>query len=218
MNTAFDAAQFATPHAPLTIGAVSDRGAFDGKGETALNVQYLLLKKPGEGEAYLLPQELAEFRTVLQQIIDYEHAINPLVGRYYAVLTIDRRFVAPGEKQRRLGAHIDSQYRQAPLIDRVYAVCSRAPTAFYIQPFAMGGVPAHFEDYCRAFDGQKRAECIQRMQPYEIALFDSYSVHEPVAQTEGGWRTFLRVTYTTRLPGWGAGRTVNLALEGGEGP
>ena len=87
-------------------------------------------------------------------------------------------------------------------IDHSYVVSNALPTVFYLQKFDVSQLDPSKDNYFAEFDRQAKKENEWRPKPFEIVMFDAYTVHkgDEVPECEKPLkRTFLRMSYTVRI-------------------
>lgn len=167
------------------------------------NVTDLPIKFPGTD--YRLPVELAQFSDVIQQCIDYEHAINPHIDDYYVYITVDQKKLDPGQGHRGRGPHSDGiqgrRIQPKEPSERTYIMSSTpapATTKFYVQPFDVGDCKADTHNLTSLFRALADDAKAIYLPHRAIALADCYLVHEgPIVGTDHE-RTLLKVMPTRR--------------------
>lgn len=199
IGTVWDPDRFAVARGPISLGYLEERARFSTSSTTT--VSNLPVKFPGSD--YRVPSELACATEALQLCITCEHAINPEVDEYYAYLTVDRGRIPAGLTQRGVDIHADwlQGQRVSPKtpIEHGYFATDRDPPRFFNQPFYLRASDIETDSFNAAFEAQARPRCAVRPDPYEVLLFDAYSVHGAVPASTTGTRTFLRFFYSVRI-------------------
>ena len=184
-------------HKPVTVGRVEDRAAFSGPTPSVLNMP---IKMPGTG--FRVPAELEQFREFLQKIIDHENAVNPEMDGWYAYLTVDQHDVSAGSTHRRPGVHIDgvqgARYAVKLPPEHLYSASDRLGTVFYDQSFDLTRLDPARQHVHAELERQAREENAVRVADYDIAYWDSYSVHRADVAPEPLRRTFVRVEFSRK--------------------
>src|SRR5215217_2046760 len=94
------------PRKAILVGTVVNRREFSKAEGRDTNVNNMVLKLPGS-DKFFVPVVFTQFRKTIQQIIDYEFAINPTTIDYYAYLTIRQGWVRAGKTQSHPCIHVD---------------------------------------------------------------------------------------------------------------
>lgn len=198
-------------HKPVKIGGIEDKAAFSKPVTSVLNMPIKLLN----GKV-TVPVELEQFREFLQKVIDHEKAVNPDFDEYYMYFTVDQHEVKKGSTHRRPGVHIDgvqgARYAVKLPPEHLYSASDALGTVFYDQRFDLTALdPAkqhvHAELERQASEGNARAT-----PDFDIAFWDSYSVHRADLAKEDLMRTFVRVEFSRKKYD-SEGDTVNPALD-----
>lgn len=184
-------------HKPVPVGTIEDRAAFSKPTPSVLNIP---IKMPGTG--FNIPAELEQFREFLQKIIDHEAAVNPELGEFYAYLTVDQNVVRKGATQRRPGVHIDgvqgARYPVKLPPEHLYSVSDTLGTVFYDQVFDLTRLDPAKHHVHAELERQAREEHAIRVPDFQIAFWDSYSVHRADVAPEPLRRTFVRVEFSRK--------------------
>lgn len=106
MDQPWNPSLYQIPRRAILIGTVSEPIEFSEEGPPEINVNNMVVKLPGSDKAYLPPQ-LRQFRSTIQQILDYEYAINPMANDYYAYITTRQGWVRAGKTQSHPSLHVD---------------------------------------------------------------------------------------------------------------
>ncbi len=184
-------------HKPVKIGEVEDKAAFSGPVTSVLNMP---IKMPDSD--IRVPKELAQFREFLQKVIDHEKAVNPKMSEFYMYLTVDQNAVKKGNTHRRPGVHIDgvqgARYKVKIPPEHLYSASDRLGTVFYDQTFDLTQLdPA--KQHVHAELERQADEANARATPdFDIAFWDSYSVHRADVAKEDFVRTFIRVEFSMK--------------------
>jgi hypothetical protein len=190
------------PRTAILIGTVIDPEDFSKEGPPEINVNNMVVKLPRSDKFYI-PPALTQFRNTIQQIIDYEYAINPTAKDYYSYVTIRQGWVKAGKTQSHPSIHVDglqgAKYPQKLLPGQSYFVADSLPTRFFNQPFNFSAYSVDEYDYRTLMALQARLDQSYLMdQPYGIYLLDPYMVHQPTAAKQDTFRTFLRLQFTQK--------------------
>jgi hypothetical protein len=197
IGSLWDPARFAVARAPLVVGRVEDRRRFSSP--IPARVSNVPVKLPGS--EYRFPAETESVREALQLMIDCEHAVNPAVDEYYAYLTVDQDVIGEGQSQRGTDVHAEplqgTRIDPKRAADHGYVCTDRDPPRFFGQAFHLSAADVAADAYNDAFAAQARLESAVRAAPYEVVLFDAYSVHGAVPAAATARRTFIRCLYST---------------------
>ncbi len=195
INTHWDLERFKVPRKPISVGEVRDKSFFSMFG--AIRTLDMPIKMPGTD--YRLPLDLFQFKDTLEQMIAFEHRINPWVDQYYAYVTVDQGWVSIGETQRKGGCHVDGfqgeRIRKKNLINRSYVATDCLPTVFYDQSFNVVKLDEGEHNFFLEFDRQAKDDLIWRPVAYQILVMDAYTVHRADFASKKLFRTFLRLSY-----------------------
>ncbi len=203
MNEPWNLENYQIPREPLVVGDIQDKEAF---AQPCLSVVTMPIRLPGS-DAFRIPIEFDHLREVLQMSIDYEAAINPKQGDYYAYLTVDQKPINAGSSQRAAGLHIDGQqlaYYPNPFPpEQEYVVSNAAPTTFYPgQTIDFSDIDPTARDARDKFNTAIRTQTDRSSGivgvPFRVYLFDSYIVHESTPVQEDTERTFVKINFSPR--------------------
>jgi O-acetyl-ADP-ribose deacetylase (regulator of RNase III) len=198
-------------HKPVKIGAVEDRKAFSSPVTSVLNMP---VKLPGG--VVRAPVELAQFREFLQKVIDHEKAVNPDFDEYYMYFTVDQHPVKAGTTHRRPGVHIDgvqgARYKVKLPPEHLYSASDGLGTVFYDQVFDLTGLDPAKQHVHAELERQADERNARAVPDFDIAFWDSYSVHRADLAKEDLMRTFVRVEFSKKKYD-SEGDTVNPALD-----
>jgi len=186
-----------TPHKPAKIGEIEDRAAFSKPVTSVLNMP---IKMPGT--EIKVPKELEQFREFLQKIIDHEKAVNPRMDEFYMYLTVDQNAVKKGLTHRRPGVHIDgvqgARYKVKLPPEHLYSVSDKLGTVFYDQPFDLTTLDPATQHVHAELERQANEANARAVPDFDIAFWDSYSVHRADLAKEDLFRTFVRVEFSMK--------------------
>ncbi len=185
-------------HKPVVLGAVEDRKAFSGPTPSVLNMP---IKMPGTD--FRVPEELAQFREFLRKVIDHEAAVNPELDGFYAYLTVDQHTVEQGATHRRPGVHIDgvqgARYQVKLPPEHLYSASDALGTVFYDQSFDLTALDPAKDHVHAELERQAKEENGRAVPDYQIAFWDSYSVHRADVAPRPMKRTFVRVEFSRKV-------------------
>jgi hypothetical protein len=197
----WDPSFYRIPRKAILIGTVNDFGEFSKAGPPGINVNNMVVKLLASDTVYV-PAELEQARSTIQQIIDYEYAINPMANDYYAYITIRQGWVKAQETQSHPTIHVDglqgAKYTKKLLPGQSYFVTDAIPTRFFYHPFDFSGYDVDEYDYRTLMALQAQIEQSYLLNPYGIYLIDPYMVHRPTVPNKDTFRTFLRVQFTQK--------------------
>jgi hypothetical protein len=202
MHQVWDPSFYEIPRKAIMIGTVTNPVEFSKKGPPELNVNNMVVKLPASNKIYI-PNASGQVVETIQQIIDYEYAMDSMANEYYAYVTIRQGLVKARKTQSHPSIHADgiqgAKYTKKLLPGHSYFVADTIPTKFFYQPFSFAGYPVEEYDYRSLMGLQAQAENSYLIdQPYGIYLVDAYMVHQPTVALEDTFRTFLRVQFTQK--------------------
>lgn len=184
-------------HKPVKIGEIEDRAAFSRPVTSVLNMP---IKMPGS--EIRVPKELEQFREFLQKIIDHEKAVNPDMADFHMYLTVDQNAVKAGTTHRRPGVHIDgvqgARYKVKLPPEHLYSASDRLGTVFYDQAFDLTGLDPARQHVHAELERQAKEENARATPDFDIAFWDSYSVHRADVAKADFTRTFIRVEFSKK--------------------
>ncbi|OGT36071.1 MAG: hypothetical protein A3F11_05515 [Gammaproteobacteria bacterium RIFCSPHIGHO2_12_FULL_37_14] len=201
LHSVWDINKFKVARAPLEVGELVDRRAFQC---LTIRVLDMPIKLAGSND-YKIPDEIHPFIDTIQMIVNHEHSIlsEQQLLSYHAYLTIDQSEVKAGTMQRKPGAHVDgfqgARIFPKTLINHSYVVSNGTPTIFYPHSFDFSYLNEGIHDYFLEMDTQAKDSKAIRTKPYSIYLMDAYTVHRADLATENCFRTFLRVSYDVKV-------------------
>jgi hypothetical protein len=207
LDTPFDAAKYGTARVPLSLGVVDDatREAFTAPLPAwCQHVLDMPIKFPGTDVR--VPAALASFVPAIQRIIDAERQINPSYEKYYAYLSVHQATLGVGERMRENPYHVDGfqgpRWPEKHPVNHSYLLSDQLPTVFYPIAFPLDGVDLAFDDIYAEF--ARRVESSEgaaewRPKDFELVLMDAYCVHRGDVAKQPMFRTWLRVSWETRV-------------------
>lgn len=203
----WDLSHMTEAHPPLRIGTIVDQKAFSAPVVSVLNMP---IKMPGTG--FRIPVELAQFKELIQKMIDHEVEINPELEKFYAYITVDQHFVTKGNTHRRGGIHIDgvqgARYPVKLRPEHTYSASDAFGTVFYNQSYDLRKLDPAKQHVHAEIERQTRAENAVVADDYGLFFWDSYSPHESNVATSDRMRTFLRIEFSEKIYD-GVGDTVS---------
>ncbi len=204
LNSIWDLERFKVARVPVSLGRLSAEELLTFTTQGAPRVLDLPIKFPGSDVR--IPRELAQFREVIQRIMDYELAVNSeCYDEYYCYLSVDQGIVKPGQLQREAPCHVDgfqgARWNPKIRINHTYTVSDCLPTIFYPQPFDFSKLNEAKHNFYWEMNRQV-AESNSRHawqgKPAEILLMDAYTVHRGVEAQEETPRTWIRLSFEVR--------------------
>lgn len=206
IDTVWDRDQFRVARRPVGLGVLTAAELATFARPGVVRVLDLPIKMPDD-PVYRLPQALAQFTDVVARIARCELTVNPRPEDYYAYLTIDQRWVAPGTLHREAPCHVDgfqgARWSPKCRINHSYTVSDLLPTAYYPQPFDLRALDETKHDFFWEMNAQVAdTNEAHRWQPRpaELTLMDAYCVHRGV-ENDGPapvYRTWLRLSFEER--------------------
>lgn len=207
IGTPWSLSKHAEARKPVVLGGLGEAEARLFMSHVAPQVGHVLdmpIKFPGTDVR--LPGELASFAQVVQRIIDIEAALNPHYGEYYAYLSVHQGMVNPGDRQRETPYHVDGfqgpRWTSKHPANHSYLVADVLPTVFYPVGFPLDDIDPNFDDvyaeFARRIDADPQVETWMP-KPFEIMLMDCYCVHRGQRASEPTFRTWLRISWETRI-------------------
>jgi len=189
------------PRKAILIGTVIDPREFSKVGPE-VNVNNMVLKLPGS-DKFHIPIRLNQFSETIQQIIDFEYAVNRRTKDFYAYVTVRQGWVRAGKTQSHPSIHVDglqgAKYPKKLLPGQSYFVADGMPTRFFLQPFDFSSYSVDEYDYRTLMALQARIDSSYLLdQQYGIYLIDPYMVHQPTVAVQDTFRTFLRLQFTQK--------------------
>jgi len=206
IDTPFDLSRFTAPRKPVSLGHIRGHELETFHKPGAVRLLDMPIKMPGIAEVRL-PRAMSQFASVLQRILDVECHVNPAHLDYFAYLTIDQRYVAPGTLHREAPCHVDgfqgARWSPKARGNHSYTVSDVLPTGYYVQPFDFDKLDERVHDFFWEMNAQVAdTDEAHRWQPdsAEITLMDCYCVHRGVENDTGApvFRTWLRLSFEER--------------------
>jgi hypothetical protein len=206
LDSVWDRERFLVARRPVSLGCLSADELVRFAKPGAVRVLDLPVKMPDD-PVVRLPRALAAFAEVVARIVAADLLVSPRPLDYYAYLTIDQRWVAPGTLHREAPCHVDgfqgARWQPKCRINHSYTVSDVLPTAYYEQPFDLRALDETKHDFFWEMNAQVAdTNEAHRYQPApaEITLMDAYSVHRGVENdgTVPVFRTWLRLSFEER--------------------
>ncbi len=151
-----------------------------------------------------VPGELASCIPVIRRIVDNEAQLNPSYAEYYAYLSIHQGWVRPGQRQRETPAHVDGfqgpRWEKKHPANHSYLVSDTLQPDFYPVDFPLEHIDLNFDDIYAEFT-RRIEQGVTTWSPrdLELILMDCYCVHRSRIAQELVFRTWLRVSWETRV-------------------
>ena len=207
IGTLWDRAGHAVPRKPGSLGHLTQAERVSFEHVVAPYAQYVLdmpIKFPNTDVR--LPGELGNLSPIIQRIIDTEAELNREYRRYYAYLSYHQGCVEPGLRQREMPAHVDgfqgARWEQKHPANHSYLVSNKLPTAFYPRAFPLDHIDLLTEDIYDEFARQIES-CpdgpVWAPGENEMVLMDAYCVHRGTTAPTRVFRTWLQVSWETRV-------------------
>ncbi len=207
LNTPWDVAKHAEARRPVSLGIVATdvQEAFVRElPPWCRHVLDMPIKFPGTGVR--VPNALASFVPALQQILDIEAQPNPAYDAYYAYLSIHQARIEPGERMRENPYHVDGfqgpRWPHKHPVNHSYLLADALPTVFYPRSFPLDhldlGLDDIYAEFARLIEGDPQTPT-WRAADFDLVLMDAYCVHRGDVATVPVTRTWLRVSWETRI-------------------
>lgn len=202
LNQFFDPIHFSDqPSCPISVGYLENKEDFSQKGLNP-QPQNLPIKMPFTD--YRIPEELVQFKEVVQKTADYWHSINrEYADYYYCYLSVAQSEVPPGCYQRRGHLHSDG-FQSAWIKPKLFAdftfiVSDTASTEFYLKKFDVSKLNPEVNNYFKHFAKNMDVRPTLLRNPYEIIFMDAYTLHKAIKNNldRNIKRTFVRIMYST---------------------
>jgi hypothetical protein len=217
INAPYNLKKFNEPRdPPIIVGKLKYPHIFE---NLDISVVDALVKVPGD-DVYHLPVELADVQEALQMAINYFHANNPDATKdYYCYLRPSSCVVPPMACQRYkamhadglLGArHRDNQGQWTKKLSYNFIIFNSMPTEFFVQSLDVSHLDIAKHDFCKFFEKKVNVSPSADVNPFELALFDGYTIHRSPINKSGSpiSRKFLTITFASYLYD-GGGSTIN---------
>lgn len=157
------------------------------------------IKKPGT-RTFIVPAEVKDFMSLIQHIAELDQTNNGDFEASWAHITIERTFIEAGETQRVPGWHVDGfQGVRAPrhAIEHSYLWSDSLAFETCIQPFFLNHLDPARHNIFDEITRQAKETNTYAGFPEHIYLIDPYVVHRSPVMPKSGWRTIVRITFTT---------------------
>lgn len=204
LNTVWDGNKFMVPRTPISLGLMTESERKSFSKPDLPRVLDMPIKFPGSH--FRIPQAFEQFRDVITRIAHYEANINEqCYDEYYCYLTVDQSWVEPDTLQREAPAHVDGFQgaRQAKTkINHTYVVTDHIPTTYYVQPFDLSHLDETKHNFFWEMNkivADTNSEHAWQPQDNEINLIDAYTVHRGSEAQERVYRTWIRLSFETRV-------------------
>lgn len=206
LGTTWDVRKYAEARGPVSLGTVSSeiREAF--VQPLPVWTQHVLdmpIKFPGTDVR--IPSVLASVVPALQRIIDIDATLNRDYDRYYAYLSIHQAQLLPGERMRENPFHVDGfqgpRWTDKHPVNRSYLLSDQLGTSFYPIGFPLDHLDLEIDDVYAEFERVIEANKAkpQSSKDFELILMDAYCVHRGAVAEKAMFRTWMRVSWETRV-------------------
>lgn len=178
--------------------------------ENGLYVEDIPIKFPDTD--YRVPEIIwNNFGDLLTQQMELEKKINPHIDEQYVYLTIQQGMVGALKTQRRGGIHLDGYQKPSivpQLIQHQISVTNALPTVFFAAAANENTVNLPKKELFGALAEDCRNAPSYQPPSYHLHLLNAYCPHEPAAEQDEQFRTFIRFSISS-LPFMGADNTRN---------
>lgn len=208
LDTTWSLAKHAEARRPVSLGLVGDevRRAFvQPLAPWTQHVLDMPIKFPGSREIRL-PAALTSVLPAVRRIVDIEAQLNPRYTDYYAYLSVHQAQVGVGARMRENPYHVDGfqgpRWTRKHAVNHSYLLSDALPTVFYPMGFSLDHLDIACDDIYAEFARkiESRADApTWRAQDWELILMDAYCVHRGDVAAEPVFRTWLRVSWETRV-------------------
>lgn len=155
---------------------------------------------------YQVPPQLIQFAEAITLVAQHEHGLYADAQHSGSILkfSVDQRPVLPGQAQRAsIGSHVAHRDWVPTTWAHNYMVANRYPTEFFPFDRTAAASLTNYEAYCAS-----QPICIDdeftptpvTSEPFEVAYANNTAYHRSPVMTEGGARTFLRMSYHHDVP------------------
>lgn len=204
LNTTWNVDKFLTKRNPVSLGLLTDKQLMTFSQHNGLKVSDMPIKFPGS--TFKIPENLRQFKEVIELIAHYEAAINTkCFDEYYCYLTVDQGWITPKRLQRETPCHVDgfqgARWNPKTKINHSYVVSSSLPTTYYIQPFDLRNLDESKHNFCWEMNNivaKTKSKHAWKPKEGEINLIDAYTVHRGTEAREITMRTWLRLSFEVR--------------------
>ena len=207
LGTTWDIAKYAEPRQPVSLGLVGEqiRATFGRPLPTwAQHVLDMPIKFPGTDVR--LPRELESIAPALRHIVQIDQQLVPDWHRYYAYLSVHQAEIKAGERMRENPYHVDGfqgpRWTKKHPVNRSYLLSDAVPTAFYPMSFPIDHLDLERDDVYAEFAHRIESAPdapVWRARDFELTLMDAYCVHRSDVATQPVFRTWIRVSWETRI-------------------
>lgn len=172
------------------------------------------------GDLESIPRELYDWRGIVRRLwfMDFTQFGAARDSGKVCYLTIDEKFILPGQTHRRAGLHVDGIYQGrsggwgggpgggwSSKSTGAITVSSHVGCRAWLQSF--NGYPGP-EGECDHLASQCRSSSEVIFEPHTAYWFDGLCVHESITQSEPVARQFVRLSLPSNSP-WFEGYTEN---------
>lgn len=192
LTSPFSFDHYTSPRLPVDLGPFDISAV-----ETLPRILRMTVKPVGDNNIYI-PEELADIKPFLIQVLEYERMINDKFQECEIHITTDYGFIKAAETQRFPGWHVDGlqggKFKEKMLAEHSYVIATNNPTEFCLQPFFVKHYDEDITNFFKAFDQQARDVNIYKGIPNHLYLMDAYMIHRTPTILEDIHRGFIRIT------------------------
>ncbi len=207
IHTPWDMRKHAIARRPVSLGVVeaaTQRSFVAPLPAWCKHVLDMPIKFPGTDVR--LPRALASVAPAVQRILDIEVQLNGSYDEYYAYLSVHQARIEPGERMRENPYHVDGfqgpRWERKHPVNHSYLLANALPTVFYPVAFPLDHIDPNFDDIYAEFgqviEGRPDTPT-WRADDFDLVLMDAYCVHRGDVAKVPVERTWLRVSWETRI-------------------
>ncbi len=201
IHSLWDPQRFATPREPVELFDVKHPRKFSKSSN--IRVLDMPIKMAGSNQ-YRLPSELKQFGSLIQQIINHEHAMlnEEQLLQYYAYITVNQSWVEASQTQTTPGIHCDgfqgARINPKTIANHTYLVMDKVATVFYPQAFDFSKLDEKKHNFFDAMAQQANEANTMRLKLLTVYLIDAYAAHRADIAKTSGYRTLARLIYDVK--------------------
>ncbi len=206
-NTPWDISKHAQPRRPVSLGVAGSeiqRAFTDTLAPWATHVLDMPIKFPNTDVR--VPSALASVVPAIQRILDVEASLNPRYDNYYAYLSVHQATIEAGERMRENPYHVDGfqgpRWKEKHPVNHSYLLANTLPTVFYPVGFPLDEIDPCFDDVYAEFAHRIESDPqtpTWRADDFDLVLMDAYCVHRGDIAKRPVSRTWLRISWETRI-------------------
>lgn len=206
-NTQWDISKHGIPRKPIVIESVNEEVRKSFTKELPQWCQHGLdmpIKFPESDVC--IPGEISSLIPAIQRIISIEKSLNPDYDKYYAYLSWHQAFLQPGERMRENPFHVDGfqgpRWKTKHPVNHSYLLSDELQTVFYPLSFPLDSINPAFDDIYAEFENviNKHDHSVEyRPENFDIVLMDAYCVHRGDVAKKPLFRTWMRISWETRI-------------------